>query len=112
MDPLGEILDVEGDIARMLEAERVKAAAWLADTTLALERTAQSEIDRLKAASAEGDTETAQAVEARAEAIVTRATALAERIRRLDDTLLAGIVWEHLQSIVPGPDRDRQNGQD
>ena len=111
MDSLSEILDVERDIAQRLEGERAKAAAWLAEKKRALEQPAQSEIDRLERAAAEDQASLRQAAEERSAEIARRATVLAERIRRIDDDHLARIVWDHLQRIVPGLDRDRQDVQ-
>ena len=112
MDPLAEILDVERGIEEMLEGERSKAAQWLSEKRRAFDQAAQVEIARLQATSAQEEVALRRQVEARATALVQQAVALADRIKSLDDERLTRIVWEHIQAIAPGLDRDHQNVED
>jgi hypothetical protein len=112
MEPLAEILDVERGIGEMLEGERSKAAQWLLEKRREVDQAAQIEIERLKATSARDEIALRDRVEARATALVQQAAALADRIKGLDDERLTRIVWDHLQAIAPGLDRDRQNVED
>ncbi len=106
-DTLNEVLEVEKQLKSMLDAETEKARRWLEQTKREIEQAKQSEIAELSKSIAGSKVAAREAAETEAAGIARRASALRERIERLDDDQLQKIAWEHIVNIVPGVARDR-----
>jgi hypothetical protein len=101
-DTLGEVLGIEREISKKLDAEKEQARLWLESARHEIEQAKLSEIARLNAGAAQDDEAAAKAARDKAAGILQQATTGCERIRGLEDVALRPIIREHLAAIIPG----------
>ena len=101
-DILSEVIETEKELQRCLEEERTKARKWLeakmqeaAEEQGRSERELQADLDR---ALAEAETE----AQVRAAAIAEEAQRVGERLLRIEDATLQGLVERKIGRILPG----------
>ncbi|MCM2358109.1 MAG: hypothetical protein NDI77_08165 [Geobacteraceae bacterium] len=110
-DILSAIVDVEKEVRELQEAERRRAEERLAEARREAEARVAGEEERLREALREALGRARSEAEREAAALLEKEEARAERLGRLDDATLEGIVARHLQLLRPGRDDDRQNGE-
>ncbi len=101
---LREVMDVERDIKRMLEAESANARDWLQRQKQAVERDGRSTPAELERRRQKSRAQAAAAAEQEAAQVVARARVIARRFDELDEAWLTDVVWRHLVGIGPGRD--------
>jgi hypothetical protein len=101
---LREVMEVERDIKRMLEAESANAREWLQRQKKAVERDGRSAAAELERRRRGNRAQAAAAAEEEAARVVARARACARRFDELDEAWLTDVVWRHLVGIGPGRD--------
>lgn len=99
---LSEVLAVEREIGAKLDAERQAARQWLERTRDEIEQAKLSELTALKVSGAREEEAAKMAAHDKAAAILQRAGAGAERIRRLEDARLIPIVRQRVLLIARG----------
>jgi hypothetical protein len=101
---LREVMEVERDIKRMLEAESANAREWLQRQKQAVERDGRSAAAELVRRRRKSRAQAAAAAEQEAAQVVARARAIARRFDELDEAWLTDVVWRHVVGIGPGRD--------
>ena len=104
-DILSKIIVVEREIQDELIAEERRAGTMLCSLRQNLEEEARQEEERLAAARREAESSARVEVQARAAAMVQRATVRAEQLAGLDDKTLEHCIIGHLVRILPGKSR-------
>lgn len=101
-DTLAEILRVEKELREQLDAERSRAAEWLAATRRETEQAHQRDVDALRASAGQGEAAAAQAARDQADQIIREAEAGVRGRVRLPEDELRSVVRRHLAAILPG----------
>ena len=101
---LREIMEVEKDIKRMLDAESANARDWLQRQNQAVERQSRSAAAELERQRRNSRAQAATAAASEAAGVVARARAIARRFDELEEGWLRDLVWRHIVGIGPGSD--------
>ena len=99
---LREVLDVERDIKRRLDAESANARDWLQRQKQAVERDSRSAAAALERQRRRHRAQAEKAAEAKAAEVISEARALSGRLEALDEAWLRDTVWRHIVAIAPG----------
>ncbi len=101
-DILSEVIEVEKDIQKSLDEEKVKARTWLEQVKEdSAQELAREEIN-IKASLNEAIEVARKNAELKAAEIVKQAQVKAERFRKLTDDALNQIIGRQLNRILPG----------
>lgn len=101
-DILREIVAVETELLRKLEAEKERAHVWIEKLKKEAEEEVAQEEERSKEECARALRETKAAAESKAARIVEEAAARAGILGELDSEFLREIVMKHITRIFPG----------
>lgn len=99
---LSEVIEVEKEIQKRLDEEKVKAREWLEQTRREFEEEfAQAEKDLAETLQRSLE-EAKKDAELKADETVKQATLTAERLAAIKNDILLGIVSRHLNKLLPG----------
>lgn len=101
-DTVKEIIAVEKEIHRKIEAERQRWTSWLEDVRLQAEKQYEEELRVLEAACEKERREAVDEAEKKASALVCEAEEQCGRWRNISDASLEKIVRRHLVSLTTG----------
>jgi len=101
-DTLAQILRVETELREQLDAERSRAAAWLAATRRDLEAAHQRDLEALRAAGGKRRADAEQRTQEQARQVVRQAEQAAGGAGRVPPEALRTAVRRHLAAILPG----------
>jgi len=101
-DILSEVIEVEKDIQKTLEDEKVKARAWLEQVKKeSADELAHEEIN-IKASLDKAIEDAKKAAELKAAEIVRQTQIKAECFAKLTDDTLRGVIVKQLNRLLPG----------
>jgi hypothetical protein len=101
-DILSQVIEAEKDIQHCLDLEKTKAREWLERVKKECEEDFIREEKNIKESLAKATAEAAREAEVKAAGIVSRATAAAESLGRLQAETLSRIVAKKIAGILPG----------
>ncbi len=101
-DVLSEVIQVEKEIQKCLEIEKVKVHDWLETAKKEAEKDFVREGEKIQESLEKSLEEAARAAEAKAAGTADRAAAAAERLGQLKTETLSGIVRQKIGRILPG----------
>jgi vacuolar-type H+-ATPase subunit H len=100
-DLLSAVVEVEKELARNLETEKIRAREMLDDLRRDSEREIAEEEKRLQEALNQAITASVIRAEKRASGILEKADSTASRLERTSDEVLKGIIRKHITRILP-----------
>ena len=101
-DILSQVIEAEKEIQHCLDLERIKAREWLERVKKECEEEFILEEKNIKESLAKATAEAAREAEVKAAGTVSRATAAAELLGRLQAETLSRIVAKKIVDILPG----------
>lgn len=101
-DPLEDVLNVERELAGVMESERLKAARWLEERKAGIDRSAEVALAAIGGAVRDDEQAATAAREENAAALVENSRQVAGRLAALDEGRLRAVVRKHLSAILPG----------
>jgi vacuolar-type H+-ATPase subunit H len=101
-DILSQVIEAEKEIQHCLDLEKIKAREWLERVKKECEEEFTREEKNIKESLEKSTAEAAREAEVKAAGIVSRATAEAGRLGRLQAETLSGIVAKQIAGILPG----------
>ena len=101
-DILSEVIEAEKEIQQCLDLEKIKAHEWLERVKKECEEEFIREEKNIKKSLEKSTAEAAREAGDKAAGAVSRATADAERLGRLQAEALSRIVAKQIDSILPG----------
>lgn len=108
-DILREVIEVEMEVQRNLEAEKKRAHEWLEGVRREAEEEVAQEEERFKGSCAQALLEAKTDAEMKAARILEEAAARAGILKGLDSEALKVVIMKHIISILPGEYNDRQD---
>ncbi len=101
-DVLSQVIEAEKEIQQCLDLEKIKAREWLERVKKDCEEEFIREEKNIKESLERAVAEAAREADARAAGAVSRATAEAERLGRVEEETLSRIVAQQVAVILPG----------
>ncbi len=99
---LREIIDVEKEIQQSIDQAKASLRDWLAARKKEIEQETAQEENDVAASFKQSRENTIRDAASRASDLVTEAEKQAERMKRLNNETLSGIVMDHIHKILPG----------
>jgi len=100
-DLLGEVIEVEKELQKCLEQERIRSREWLEQAGKEFEEEAAQEEALIRRSADRSREQAEQDAAARAAEIVMQAERLAARLGTLRNDSVSRIVKDHLRMILP-----------
>jgi predicted adenine nucleotide alpha hydrolase (AANH) superfamily ATPase len=100
-DILSKVIEVEKEIQKGLETEKVKAQEWLEKIKKESEEEIMKEEYRLKEAFESALEESGAYAERKSSEVLSEAVLLAERLKSMPDETLSEIITRHIMKILP-----------
>ena len=101
-DTVKEIIAVEKEIQRQVEAERTKLGSWLAETRERAEKQYEADLAAFEQISAAERNRAAEEAEIKASAIIGEAEEEYDGWRHISDSVLEKILTRHLEKLITG----------
>ena len=101
-DILSEVIDVEREIQKCLDLEKIKSREWLEKVKKESEEELVLEEKKIREALNKAVENAQHEAESKAAAVVKKAAEEAERLKHLKNNTLLEIVERHINRILPG----------
>lgn len=108
---LKTVIDTETEIQAILDAERLRAQAWLERIRQEVDAELQAQLATLSATAAEAEQGARTAAAEETAVAIRQAELLAQRLAAISDDELERTVRRHLAVIIQGTGHDRPDGQ-
>jgi hypothetical protein len=108
---LNTVIETEGEIQAMLDAERLRAQTWLERVRQEVETDLQAQLAALATNAAEAGEAPHRVAAAETAPCLRRAEELAQRLATIGDEELGRAVRRHLAALLPGRAHDRPDVQ-